>query len=59
MPQKRLHSTVKVSKAEGHATDAMVADGRARREDKEGNDAAERAADFGRLRQPEVVNDAR
>ena len=55
----RLQSTVKVSKAKGHATDAMVAGGRDRREDKEGNDAADIAADFGRLRQPEVVNDAR
>ena len=37
----------------------MVADGWVRREDKEGNDAADIAADFGRLRQPEVVMDAR
>ena len=29
------------------------------REDKEGNDAADIAADFGRLRQPQVVIDAR
>ena len=43
----------------GHAKDAMVADGRVRRGDKEGNDAADIAADFGRLRQPEVVIDAR
>ena len=59
MLQKRLQSTVKVSKAKGHATDAMVAGGRDRKEDKEGNDAADIAADFGTLRQPEVVNDAR
>ena len=35
----------------GHATDAMVAYGRVRGEDKVGNDAADIAADFGRLRQ--------
>ena len=29
----------------------MVADGRVRKEDKDGNDAADIAADFGRLRQ--------
>ena len=37
----------------------MVAEGKVRREDKEGNDAADIAADFGRLRQPEAVIDAR
>ena len=37
----------------------MVADGRVWREDKEGNDAADVAADIGRLREPEVVIDAR
>ena len=40
-----------------HATDAMVADGRVRRDDKEGHDAADIAPDFGRLRQPEMVID--
>ena len=37
----------------------MLADGRVRGEDREGNDAADIAADFGRLRQPEVVINAR
>ena len=37
----------------------MVADGRVRKEDKDGNDAADIAAEFGRLRQPAVVIDAR
>ena len=40
-----------------HATDAMVADGRVRRDDKEGHDAADIAPDFGGLRQPEMVID--
>ena len=51
--------SVKVSKVRGHATDVMVAEGKVRREDKDGNDAADVAADFGRLRQPEAVIDAR
>ena len=59
MLQKTLRNTVRVSKVKGHATDAMVADGRVRKEDKEGNDAADIAADFGRLRQPEVIIDAK
>ena len=54
----RSAQSVKVSKVKGHATDAMVAEGKVRREDKEGNDAADVAADFGRLRQPVVVIDA-
>ena len=37
----------------------MIAEGKVRREDKEGNDAADIAADFGRLRQPANVIDAR
>ena len=37
----------------------MVADGRVLREDKEGNDAADVATNFGRLRQPDLVMDAR
>ena len=52
-------ASVKVSKVKGHATEAMILDGQVRREDKGGNDAADIAADFGRLRQPEVVIDAR
>ena len=55
----RSGSSVRVSKVNGHATAAMVAEGRVRREDKEGNDAADIAAEFGRLRQPEPVIDAR
>ena len=42
---------MKVSEAKGHASEAIVADGRANREDTEGSDAADVAADFGRLRQ--------
>ena len=42
-----------------HATDAMVADGRVRREDKKGNDAVHIGAGFGRFRQLESVIDAR
>ena len=59
MRRYRSCSSVKVSKVQGHATDAVVADGRVRREDKEGNDAADIAADLGRLRQPEMVIDSR
>ena len=59
MVRYRSRRSVRVSKVKGHATDAMVAEGTVRREDKEGNDAADIAADFDRLRQPEVVVDAR
>ena len=59
MLRYRSRSSVKVSMVEGHATDALVADGRVRREEQEGDDAADIAADFGRLRQPEMVIDAR
>ena len=41
------------------ARSVMIAEGKVRREDKEGNNAADIAADFGRLRQPELVIDAR
>ena len=51
--------SVKVSKVKGHATDTMVAEGKVHREDTDGNDAVDIAADFGRLRQPDVVIDAR
>ena len=54
-----LRDSVQVGQLEGHATDATITDGRVRREDKEGNDAADIAAEFGRLRQPEMVIDAR
>ena len=59
MVSYRSARSVKVSKVKGHATDAMVAQGKVGREDKEGNDAADIAADFGRLRQPAEVIDAR
>ena len=59
MLRYRSARSVKVSKVKGHATDRMVAEGKVRREDKEGNDAADVAADIGRLRQPEAVIDAR
>ena len=50
-----LRGSVQVGQLEGHATDATIADGTVPREDKEGNDAADIAAEFGRLRQPEMV----
>ena len=59
MVRYRSARSVKVSKVKGHATDLMVAEGKVRREDKHGNDAADVAANFGRLRQPEAVIDAR
>ena len=50
-------STVKVAKVKGNATtDEMVANGSVRRQDKDGNEAADRAADLGRRRQPELFN---
>ena len=39
---------MKVAKVEGHATDEMVATGTVRWQDKDGNEAADRAADSGR-----------
>ena len=51
--------TVKVSKVKGHATHAMVANGDVRLEDLIGNDGADTAADFGRLRQQDDVITAR
>ena len=59
MVRYRSARSVKISKVKGHATDAMVAEGKVRREDKDGNDAADIAADFGRLRQPVAVIDSR
>ena len=59
MVRYRGSASVKVSKVKGHAADVVVVGGRVRAEDKEGNDAADIAADFGRLRQPEGVVDAR
>ena len=59
MLQCCMRDSVKVSEVMGRATDAMVDDGRVRKEDKEGHDAAVTAAAYGRLREPEVVIDAR
>ena len=38
---------VRLSKVKGHATDEMVAQGKVKQEHKEGNDAADEAADIG------------
>ena len=59
MIRYRGRASVRVTKVKGHASEVMVFDGRVRREDKEDDDAADIAADFGRLRQPRVVIDAR
>ena len=48
-------ASVKVCKVKGHASEAMVGDGLVRRDDKEGNDAADVASNFGGLRHLEVV----
>ena len=50
---------VKVSKVKGHATRAMVDNGDVRLEDLVGNNGADAAADFGRLRQHGDVITAR
>ena len=50
---------MKVSKVQGHATQAMVNNGDARHEDLVGNDGADTAADQGRSRQQEGVITAR
>ena len=57
---KRGRSTVKLTKVkQSHATDEMVADGTIRWQDKDGNEAADRAADLGRTRLPEQKLNAR
>ena len=43
----------------GHADDAMILHGQVRRDDRLGNDAADEAADFGRMRVSPAVIDAR
>ena len=43
------HRAVQISKVKGHATDEMVADGKVRKEDKEGNDEADAAAKEGMM----------
>ena len=55
----RGFDTVKVSKVKGHATRAMVDNGDVRLEDLVGNNGADAAADFGRLRQQDDVITAR
>ena len=55
----RGFDTVKVSKAKGHATRAMIASGDVRLEDQVGNNGADAAADLGRLRQHDDVITAR
>ena len=42
--------TVRITKANGHADQGMVLDGRVRELDRLGNDTADEAADFGRRR---------
>ena len=59
MLQLRGLDTVKISKVNGHADDGMVLDGRVRDLDLLGNRAADEAADFGRMRVPVHVIDAR
>ena len=59
MIQQRGVRSVKISKVKGHADDDMVAVGRARVEDKISYDFADRAADFGRRRVPDLVIDVR
>ena len=51
--------SVRISKVNGHADEAMVRTGTVRGLDKLGNDGADEAADFGRRRVPWWVIDAR
>ena len=44
----RGRDTVRVTKVQGHADEGMVSDGRVRELDRLGNNAADKAADFGR-----------
>ena len=55
----RWAQNLKITKVKGHADDDMVAVGRLRVEDRIGNDLADRAADFGRRRVPDLVVDVR
>ena len=61
--QRMLHfrglDTVRITKVEGHADEAMVLDCRVRDDDKLGNDAADEAANFGRRRVGNAIIDAR
>ena len=51
--------TARITEVKGHADEGMVLDGRVREVDTIGNDAADEAADFGRLRVGHIVIDAR
>ena len=51
--------TVQVCKVKGHATEDMVARGRVRQADLEGNNGADETADLGRRRQDDGVATAR
>ena len=55
----RGRDTVRVTKVKGHADEEMVRVGQVREIDGIGNDAADEAADFGRLRVDPAVLDAR
>ena len=61
--QRMLHlrglDTVRITKVEGHADEAMVLDGRVGDDDRLGHDAADEAADFGRRRVVNAVINAR
>ena len=50
MLNRRGLDTVRISKVKGHADDVMVLHGQVRQDDRLGNDAADKAADFGRRR---------
>ena len=51
--------TVRITKVKGHADEGMVLDGRVREVDRFGNNSADEAADFGRIRVGNAVIDAR
>ena len=56
---QRAVQSVRISQVKGHVDDDMVAVGGVRVEDKNGNDLADRAADFGRRRVCDLVMDVR
>ena len=57
--RQRGADTVRLSKNKGHVDDEIVRTGSVRAVDKVGNDLADRAADYGRRRVPELVIDLR
>ena len=59
MLRLRGPDTVRISKVKGHADEAMVLNGQVREIDRLGNNTADEAADFGRRRVGNAVNDAR